>query len=166
MIQTELSADARAIADLFAACAVGDTVTMAAMSDAIGRDVTACRHIIATARRVAQREAGAVFVTMPRVGYRRLPTEEVARVVGSAARKHIRRTAGRAKRTLTAGAALANDLPLETQRRIAAEVSALALLEHIARDATVKPQDNAPTKPTPVAVTARSLLTVITGNAA
>jgi predicted nucleic acid-binding protein len=161
MIQTEMSADTRAIADLLAAAPVGATVSHAAMSAAIGRDVTTCRHIVTAARRAAQREAGAVFVTERGTGYRRLPAEEVARVVGSNARQHIRRTAGRAKRALTAGTARANDLPPAVQRQVAAEVSALALIEHISRDAAVKPSDDAPTKPTPVAVTARNLLTAI-----
>lgn len=165
MIQTELSADTRAVADLMIAAPIGGTVTFAAMSGAIGRDITSHRHIIVAARRVAQREAGAVFVTVPRTGYRRLPTEEVARIVGAAARQHIRRTAGRAKKAVAAGTANANDLPPDVQRRVAAEISALALIEHISRDAVARPADNGPTKPTPVAVTARALLRVVDAHA-
>lgn len=162
MIQTELSADTRAIADLLAATPIGQTVTFAALSQAIGRDIAARRHILAAARKVAQREVGAVFVATPRIGYRRLAAEEAARVIGSAARQHIRRTAGRARKAIAAGTAGANDLAPDVQRRIAAEVSALALIEHISRDAAVKPADSAPTKPTPLAVTARAMLAALT----
>lgn len=158
MIQTEMSADTRALADMLAATPVGEVATLAAMSETIGRDITTCRHLLAAARRIAQREHGAVFVTDRGIGYRRLPAEEVARVVGSSARQHVRRTAGRAKRALIAGTNSANDLRPDVQRRLAAEISAMALLEHISRDTTVKPAADAPLKPTPVAVTARAFL--------
>lgn len=163
MIQTELSADTRTLADMLAACPVGEAVTLAGMSDAIGRDVTTCRHIVASARKVAQRESGAVFSVERGIGLRRMSAERVTETVGATARGHIRRTASRAKRTLLAATAGANDLSPEAQRRLAAEVSVLGLMEYLSRDNVTKPTADAPTKPTPVAVTARNLLTVITG---
>lgn len=158
MILTELSADARAIADVLIACSVGDTVTHRAMTATIGRDITKHRHILDTARRVAQREAGAVFVSERGIGLRRLSAERATETVGTAARKHIRRTAGRARKTLIAATNGANNLPPEAMRRLAAEVSTLGLMEHLARDAVTKPREDSPTKPTPVAITARALL--------
>ena len=163
MIQTELSPDARTVADVLIACPVGELVTLAAMSAAIGRDITGCRHVLATARRVAMREVGAVFTTEPRTGLRRLSAERATEVIGPNARQHIRRTAGKARRALVAATDGANDLSDSALRRRAAEISALGLMEHIARDVTVKPSSDAPTKPTPVAVTARNLFAVITG---
>lgn len=163
MIQTELSADTRAIADMLASCPVGELITLAAMSAAIGRDVTTCRHIVQSARKVAQREGGAVFSVERAVGLRRMSAERVTETVGATARGHIRRTAGRARRTLLAATAGSNDLSPEAQRRLAAEVSVLGLMEHLSRDSVTKPAPDAPIKPTPVAVTARTLLTVITG---
>jgi hypothetical protein len=159
MIQTELSADTRAIANLLGACPVGSTMTHGAMSAAIGRDILRHRHILQAARRVAQRENGAVFVSERRVGLRRLSAERATETVGTTARKHIRRTAGRARKTLLAATNGANDLPADAQRRLAAEVSTLGLMEHLARDVMTQPKPDAPTKPQPVAMTAREMLT-------
>lgn len=158
MIITDLSPDARAVADLLAACPVGETITHAAVSSVIGRNITSCRHIVYTAMRVAQREAGAVFVTLRGEGYRRIEPAQIAATVGQAARQHIRRTAGRARRTMVAGTARMNDLQPDAQRRLAAEVSAMSLIEHVTQDARVKPGSDAPTAPTPVAITAQRLL--------
>ncbi len=165
MLQTEISADTRSIADLLIACPVGEMVTLAAMSEALGRDITACRHIAASARRIAQRECGAVFTTERGRGLRRLSPERVIETIGPAARTHIRRTARRARRTLLAGTAGTNSLPAEAQRRLAMEASVLGLMEHIARDSTATAKPTSPTKPMAVAVTARMLLSTITGSA-
>lgn len=162
MIQTEISADARAVADLLINCPVSELITLAAVSAVIGRDIRTCRHILATARRVAMREAGAVFTTEPRAGLRRLSAERATEVIGPNARRHIRKTAGKARRALVAATEGANDLPDDAMRKRAAEISALGLMEHIARDAAVKPAADAPTKPQPVAITARALFNVIT----
>jgi alkylated DNA nucleotide flippase Atl1 len=158
MITTEISAEARAIADLLAECPPGAVVTFGAMSAVIGRDILARRHVIATARRVAEREAGAVFTVERRTGYKRLDAARIADVVGTAARAHIRRTARRSVKSLSEGTRRLNDLPPDVQRKVAAEMSALGLIEHIARDKAVKPTADAPTKPQPVAVTARAFL--------
>jgi len=158
MLITDLSPDARVIADMLIACPVGETVTHRALSEAIGRDITRCRHIYYTAARVAQREAGAVFVTMVRQGYRRLEHVNIAPTVGPAARHHIRRTARKARRIMIAGTAGMNDMRPEDQRKLAAEISAMGLIEHVAQDARVKPDQNAPMAPTPVAITAQRLL--------
>ena len=68
------------------------------------------------------------------------------------------RDAGRARRTMVAGTARMNDLQPDAQRRLAAEVSAMSLIEHVTQDARVKPGSDAPTAPTPVAITAQRLL--------
>lgn len=163
MIATELSADVRAVADMLAAAPVGEVVTFGAMSAAIGRSITTCRHVLASARNVALRENGAAFLSERSIGLRRMSAERATETVGSTARAHIRSTARRAKRTLIGATNGVNDLPPEAQRRMAAEVSALALVEHLARDAAVKPGAEAPTKPTPVAVTARSMMAALVG---
>ncbi len=158
MIQTELSADTRAVADVLAACSVGGVTTFATMSAAIGRDITLRRYILTAARRVAQREAGAVFVSERAVGLRRISAERATETVGSTARKHIRGTARRAKSALLAATNGVNDLPAAAQRRLAAEVSTLGLMEHLARDVMTAPKEDAPMKPQPVALTARDML--------
>lgn len=158
MIQTEISADARAIADILIACPVGEVISLATASSAIGRDITKCRHILATARRVALREAGAAFSTEPRNGLRRLSAERATEVIGPSARRHIRKAAGRARKVLIAATEGANDLSPDAQRRRAAEISALGLMEHIARDNITRPSETASTKPMPVAITAQEFL--------
>jgi hypothetical protein len=158
MIQTEISADARAIADILIACPIGEMISLAAASSAIGRDITRCRHILDTARRVALRETGAVFSTEPRNGLRRLSAERATEVIGPNARRHIRKAASRARKVLIAATEGANDLTPDAQRRRAAEISALGLMEHIARDNMTRPSDDASTKPLPVAITAQAFL--------
>lgn len=163
MISTELSADARAVANLLSSVSVGDLATFATISAAIGRDITTCRHVLAAGRKVAERESGAVFATERGKGLRRLSAERATETVGSAARAHIRTTARRASRTLVAATSRMNDLPPAVQRRLSAEISALSLVEHLVRDAAVRPVENGPLKPTPVAVTARAMMAALTG---
>lgn len=158
---TSLSVDARALADRLMAVPVGETITHQAISQTLGRDVTACRHVLYSAMRVARREGGAVFTIKPRIGYQRLAAEHVAATVGTAARARVRHAARKARVSIEAGTRNANNLPPEAQRRAAAEISAFALLEHLARDATVKPKENAPLAPEPVAATARRLLGMV-----
>ena len=165
MITTEISADARAIADLLIACPVGEVVTFAAMSTAIGRDIRARRHVISTARRVAEREEGAVFTIERHAGYKRLDAARVADVIGTTTRAHIRRAARRSVKSLHEGTKRVNDLPPEVQRKVAAEMSALGLIEHIARDKAAAPAADGPLKPQPVAVTARAVLSALGGAA-
>jgi hypothetical protein len=164
VIATELSAEARAVADLLAQCPVGEVVTLAAMSAAIGRDIRTRRFVISTARRVAEREAGAVFTTERGAGYRRIDAARVADVIGTTARRHIRATARRSARTLNEGTRRLNDLPADVQRKVAAEMSVLGLLEHMARDKEVKIAPDGPMKPQPVAVTARAFLSAMVGD--
>lgn len=163
MLHTELSADARTLADMLIACPIEDVITHDAMSSAIGRDVTLCRHVLATARRVALREVGAFFTAERSVGLRRVSAERATEIIGPNARKHIRKTAGKARRSLIAATETANDLPDDAMRRRAAEISALGLLEHISRDAPLRKATENTLKPLPVAVTARSFLAVISG---
>ena len=163
MLVTELSAETRAVADLLAATPVDAGVTMAELSQAIGRDITKCRHVIAAARRVAMRESGAVFSSERGVGYRRLSPDRASLVLGPGARKHIRRTARHAQRGLIAATSRSNDLPPETQRRISAEISVLGLVEHLSRDKVMVPADDASLKPMPVAVAAKEFFSRIVG---
>jgi hypothetical protein len=165
MLITELSADTRTIADLLLACPIGETVRFDAMSDAIGRDVRKHRHIIATARRVAEREAGAVFVSIHKVGYKRLNAEGAVTVVAPAARTHIARSAKRASRAINAAVRRANDVPMDLRRRAVYELGVLGLIEHAARERVKTLPAEAPTHPEPVALVAKRFLARMTGDA-
>ncbi|MCX7373878.1 MAG: hypothetical protein NTW56_15825 [Alphaproteobacteria bacterium] len=164
MIQTELSADTRAVADMLAACPIDGTISLQAISDRIGRDVRRYRHVLAAAMRVASRERGALFVTIRGHGYQRLPTDRAAEVLGPAARKHIRGTARRTRRKLEHSMARANDMAPDARLRATREIGVLGVLEHITRDATAA-KAAASDKPEPVAVVAKSLLAAMTGAA-
>lgn len=157
-IPQEVSADALALADMLVATPVGETATLAAMSQHIGRDVSRCRHVLYTAIRIAQREHGAVFTSVRGSGYRRLSAERVAETVGTHARATIRRRARRARAALMAATSQANDLPDKVQARATQEISALGLLEYLAQDSTVRAAPAPEAKPEPVAITARRLL--------
>ena len=159
------SVDARALADRLLKAAVSETISLAELSRVLGRPITRHRHLLYTALGIAQREGGVVFHTIRGVGYQRLAPDAVAATVGTAARRHIRRTARVARRSITAGTSRINDLPPATQRRVAAEISALSLVEHITRDAIVMPKEDAPLAPEPVAMTARRLLGLGDGSA-
>ncbi len=166
MITTDLSADARALADLLIAEPVGSIVTLERLSKTIGFPIAARRHALYAAIRVAEREAGAVFTCERGIGYRRLSVQEIADQVGSTARHRIRGTARRARRTLLAGTAKQNDMAPALARRIAAEANTLALINHIAQDKQVRADETAPAKPEPVAITARRMMAAITGGQA
>lgn len=134
MIRFALSEDARRLADLFIATSPGATVTFAQLTAALGRDVKKARHLIASAQRTAQREAGASFVNVITVGYKRLAPGEVASRIGPAARKRIRGEARRASGAIVAAVSVGNDLTPEEGRRANAEMAVLGMIEHIAGD--------------------------------
>lgn len=157
MIPQTISIEARTIADRLLEVPVGETVSLDTLSELVGINLTHKRHLFYAAIRLAQREAGAIFACHPRKGYQRLAAEEVAKTVGTNARDKVRRSARRARRTIEAGISGANDLPPEEQRRAAAEISSLALLEHVARNLPKAKEGEAPMKPEPVAITARRL---------
>jgi hypothetical protein len=155
---SEVSAEVRHLANRMTAVPVGTLIDYADMSAVIGRSLQSHRHIGYAAMRLVRAETGAVFVSVKGEGYKRLAAQEVPEVIGTAARARIRSNAGRARKTITAGVACSNSLPADVQRRAAAEISVLGLLEHIARDKLVLPDTKAPLMPEPVALTAKRFL--------
>lgn len=131
-----LSAECRALADLFAAAPVGGTVTYAAMSHAIGRSIADRRYLALRAMQVATRETGAIFGSVRGTGYMRLKPQD-AHMLGAHARGRIRRSAKRAADAITAAVQAANDMPDDAKRRAYAEVNAMALVRHITTDKQV-----------------------------
>ena len=156
MISTEISPDVAALVEALRGVSPGQTITYAALSEAIGRDVTEHRHLLASAQRIAAREHGAVFGNERSVGYTRLTIDQLPGVA-STARARIRRTSRIAAKRLTQGAARTNDMPPDVQRKLNAEISSLALLEHIASDKAATPAPVHDQRPEPVAISARRL---------
>lgn len=156
MISTEISPDVRALTDALMGVSPGSKITYAELSAAIGRDVQKHRYLIESARRIAQREHGAVFSVEYGVGYARLTTEQLPDVAATA-RRRIRSSARKGLKALRQGAAKANDVSPETQRKLNAEISALALAEFVAGDKHAAPAPVHDQRPEPVAMIARRL---------
>lgn len=91
----ETHADIRALADFLARLPVGEVATYAQLSQAIGRNVqNGAGYILAAARNVVEKEAGAIFGTVHRVGVKRLTGQEGIGIGAITSRK-IKRAARR-----------------------------------------------------------------------
>lgn len=160
MIATELHPDTVALVAVLSNAPRGEIIPMKAFSDAIGRDINRCRHLLYSAIRVIERNEGAVFACIRKEGYRRMASSEIAKI-GQTARSRIRRTARRGQKSIAAGIAGANDLTNEARVKLLQEQSALGLLEHLARDRSLPQIPEQVTRPLPVAQTAREFLKAI-----
>lgn len=160
MIAIEQSAETKIIIDLLRGVPIGGTITLAAISDAIGRDITACRGYLYTALKRVQNNDGAVFSSVKKIGYRRLPAEEIP-MVGKTARDRIRRTAARGSQAIAAGIAGANNLPDDVRLNLHRQQGALNMIAHLARDKQTAAVNVTTTRPPTVAETARSFLSAI-----
>lgn len=152
-ITQALAPETRAIVDLLVSTPVGQTVTFAAMSGAIGRPIAERRHLIPRAMAIAAKESGAIFGGVRTVGYQRLPAKD-AHLLGAHTRRRMQRSAKRTTDAIVAAVTMANDIPDAAKVRAYAEVNAMALIRHIATDkeviaATVEPRAE------PVALTMR-----------
>jgi hypothetical protein len=156
MISTEISPDVGALVAALQGVSPGATISYAALSEVIGRDITAVRYLLHSAQRIAAREHGAVFSNNRGVGYTRLTTDQLSGV-GSTARSRVRRAAHKASKVIRQGFDRANDIAPEVGRKLNAELSALALIEHVASDKSATPVPAHDTRAEPVAVTARRL---------
>lgn len=160
MIAIDLHADTLRIIDRLKSVPRGGEITLAAISQTIGRDIANCRHLMYSAFRHVEAESGAVFASVRGVGYRRMQPDEIVKI-GQTARSRIRRTARRGIKTMSAGVAGANDLSDADKRKVLAEQSSLGLLEHIARERSLPTVPTTDTRPLPVAETARAFLELI-----
>ena len=152
-VMQTISADTRALVDLFAACSVGSTVTFGHMSDALGRSIKERRHLLPGALKIAARDYGAIFGSVRGVGYQRLAAEE-AYVLGAHTRRRIRSSAKRTANAIVSAVEKANNLPEGAKARAYAEVNALHLVRHISADKQIT-ATVAEAKPEPVAVVMR-----------
>lgn len=160
IIQT-LSAECRAVADMFTASPVGGVVTYAAMSQAIGQPIQNKRYVALRALEVANRECGAIFGVVRGVGYQRLAAQD-AHVLGAYTRGRIRKAAGRTIKHMAAAISSANNMPDDAKRRAYAEINSLALARHIAGDKQITAAAGE-AKAEPVAVVMRRFAEQIVG---
>lgn len=132
----ELSIDTQTLERLLKTCAIGDVVTYAALSDAIGRDVqNGARHILVSAERRVQREQ-MVFEPVRNVGVKRL---DDAAIVGTTAgtMDRVRNLARRQRRKLECVQDF-DALPNELKLKHNVAVSVFGILGHITSDRQVK----------------------------
>lgn len=129
-----LSPETAALHEALITVPIGETITYAALTEAIGRNAAReGRASLESARRIALRDQGIAFAVVRKVGLRRLRAEE-APEIGCGYRRKIRRTAGRALYTMQRVAETSNGLAPDAQRRLNAEMSAHGLLGHLAKD--------------------------------
>lgn len=158
-------ADIRTLAEALKSASYGALVTFDDLSQALGRNVLLSqRYLIYAAIKVANEESGAVFASVRKRGYRRLPPDE-AHKVGQTARRRVRRAARAAANGITAALRAANAIEPEAQRRANAEISALNLIEHLSMDRNVKPSAAHESTPQSVTETARAALARLGVNA-
>jgi hypothetical protein len=127
---TANQADTQALLARLLSTPVGETCTYADLSAAIGRDVRDARFLLLRAIRLANRQEGALFGVVTRVGYRRMPATD-AHLFGQATRQRIRRAARHGSETIGNALDRANDMPADVRRKALAEVSALNMLAHV-----------------------------------
>ena len=96
----ELSADTKVLRSVLEESKVGDVVTYAEMSKAIGRDVRAfAMGAINSARRILLNEQQYVFECIPKVGYKRLDDRSIVKSM-ERDRRHISKYSGRSLKKL------------------------------------------------------------------
>jgi hypothetical protein len=135
LVQT-MSPDTAAIVALLTAASVGATVTYEQMSHAIGRPIGDRRYLLPAAIRIAARDHGAIFGTVRKIGYQRLPATD-AHILGAHTRRRIRSSAKRAAEAIVSAVERANDLPDGAKRMAYAEVNSMSLIRHLATDKQV-----------------------------
>ena len=153
-ITQSLGAETRALVDLLTATPVGQVVTFASMSTAIGRAITDRRHLIPRAMTIAAKESGAIFGGVRGIGYQRLAATD-AHLLGHHTRRRMRNSAKRTTNAIVSAITHANNMPDGPKARAYAEVNALALIKHMATDKEVLARVSE-AKAEPVAVTMRA----------
>jgi hypothetical protein len=126
------------LTDALLACPVGEVITYDSLSRALGSPVLERRYLIMAAMKQANREHGAHFVNVFKVGYKRQPGA-MAHVIGETARTKGRRLFKRASTAITHTLAKSNDITNADRLKAYREQVALGLLQHMARNRSLPP---------------------------
>lgn len=124
------------IAECFASCPVGETITFYELSEAIGFDVTTRRELIQAAKNKVFADTKALMESVYKVGYKRLPSDQFAPSMQKQ-RNRIRRASGRAFKRYSAAVAVENNIAPDQLRLISRELSVLGLVSHLTKDRSV-----------------------------
>ena len=137
------STQTNALIDILRAAQIGSVVSYAALSEAIGEDVTECRHYLYTAMNTLQSE-GIAFGTVRGEGVKRLVSEEIP-AIGDSAMAHIRRTSRRARKRMGVVGSM-NDVPNEVRIKVNATASMLGVIENFSSNKSRKVVESEVTK--------------------
>lgn len=129
------SVQTNALIDVLRAASVGAVVSYAALSEAIGEDVTDCRHYLYTAVNVLQGE-GIAFGTVRGEGVKRLVSEEI-HAIGDHALAHIKRHSRRARKRMGVVSNM-NDVPNDVRIKVNATASMLGVIENFSSNKSRK----------------------------
>jgi hypothetical protein len=125
----ENAADVEAIKGLLTCSPIGQTVSYAAISAAIGRDILAHRWLLQKARTEAESETGGIYETVRNEGLQRITSDKIPDV-GLHSIRQIRRAAKRGYRRLDS--VRVNDLSPELSSRLIAHKSQLGAVSLVA----------------------------------
>jgi hypothetical protein len=120
------STQALALIETLRTAPIGSVVSYARLSEAIGEDITDCRHYLYSAMKALQDE-GVAFGTVRTEGIKRLVSEEIP-AIGDAAMQHIRRTSRRARKRMSVVNGM-NDVPNDVRVKVNTTASLLGVIE-------------------------------------
>lgn len=131
----EAAVDTRLLLARLMKVAVGETATFGALSEAIGRDIDGGDPHVQSARRMAERDQGAVFASIHGVGYKRLLPPEVVKASEDGLARIKRAARREGNRLATVDPA---DLNATERDVFHARLSGFAIIGHIAKPASVE----------------------------
>lgn len=132
----ELSIESKLIYQRLKDMKPGDFVTYGELTGIIGTNILTHRHILYTARRMAERNDKITFGIITNEGLKCLDTTGII-ATGDSAIKHIHRTSRKAARRFTCVGDL-NNLTNDEKIKMNTNISILGALTHITREKTIK----------------------------
>lgn len=150
----------QAVKSALESCPVGGTISYKDIEGLSKVEILKKRYLVARAISSLNKDCGAVFVSVYRVGYRRLPPAE-AHALGASARLKIYRTAGRSKKRIVRALCFANDIPQQAAIQANREVAMLGLIQHAAHERQMKHTVTESESPKPVADVLKEMLNKI-----
>lgn len=155
MLKTAI--EIKAIQAILAEAPIGGIITYETLSREVGFDVKEKRYVLMRAIENLNRESGAIFASIWKVGQMRLPPQDT-HLVGANARARIKRKAAKAGRFMMRAVCAANDMPREAALAANREIAMCALIEFAASEKAQKAAATEDTKPKPTAEVLRDML--------
>lgn len=132
----ELSIESKLIYQKLKEMKPGDFITYGELTGIIGKDIRSVRHVLQTARKMAEREDKITFGVVTGEGIQCLGTSQIIST-GDTAIRHIHRTAHRAARRFNCVGDLAV-LSNEEKIRMNTNISVIGALAHMTREKSIR----------------------------